>query len=233
MLTDDALGGWTVERVRGHAAELHRASAELTIVGDAGRVLRVLDAEPPAIVLGSGQPETDVDLDAAAEAGVEVTRRRSGGGAVLVGADQVLWVDLLVPADDPLWRADIGHAAWWVGEAWAEALGAAGVESARVWKAAMKRTDWSSRVCFAGVAPGEVLIGDRKVVGVSQRRTRQAALFQTAVLLEWDPAHLVGLLSLEPVERSAAGVVLAGAAVGVGAASRAELERIFVDRLGS
>ena len=41
-----------------------------------------------------------VDLEACAGAGVEVVRRRSGGGAVLVEPGSVVWVDVLVAATD-------------------------------------------------------------------------------------------------------------------------------------
>jgi lipoate-protein ligase A len=40
-----------------------------------------------------------------------------------------------------------------------------------------------------------VTVAGRKVVGISQRRTRRAARFQCAAALAWDPAALVALLS--------------------------------------
>ena len=172
----------------------------------------------PAIVLGSAQPQEHVDFVATERAGVEVARRRSGGGAVLVTESGVLWVDVVLPAGDPLWNDDVGKAALWVGQAWADALCRLGVGDATVWKERMLTTEWSSRVCFAGVAPGEVLVGGRKAVGVSQRRTRRAALFQTAVLLEWRPAGLLRLLALDQDSRRRAEEELASAAIAVPAA---------------
>ena len=207
-------GGWRVERVTGPASELHSGSAHLvsgTSLRD--RVVRVLDADAPALVLGSGQAATDVDEAAARRAGVDLVRRRTGGGAVFVGPGQVEWVDFVVPAGDPLWSDDVGRAAWWVGEAWADAIGG----SPEVWRSAMRRTEWSPHVCFAGVGPGEVLADGRKVVGVAQRRTRRAALFQTALLIRWDPADVVGLLSLSPADASRAEKELTTAAAGLGA----------------
>ncbi|MDQ3757058.1 MAG: hypothetical protein M3394_04340, partial [Actinomycetota bacterium] len=69
----------------------------------------------------------------------------------------------------------------------------------------------SRQVCFAGLGPGEVSVGGRKVVGIAQRRTRFGALFQCAVHRTWDPAPLVARLGLPP----AAVDELAGAAAGV------------------
>ena len=54
---------------------------------------------------------------------------------------------------------------------------------------------WSPLVCFAGVGPGEVLLGRRKLVGISQRRTRNGSRFQCMVHVRWSPDVLVGLLA--------------------------------------
>jgi lipoate-protein ligase A len=180
------------------------------------RRARVLSVVRPALVLGSGQPESDVDREAAARLGVDVVRRRSGGGAVLVAPGEVIWVDLIIPAGDPLWDPDVGRAAWWVGATWSTALAAAVGAGPRVWQGGMRRSAWSTRVCFAGLGPGEVCLGAAKVVGVSQRRTRAAALFQSAALLRWDPAGLLAVLCLGDAERTEGLTDLAAVAVGVG-----------------
>jgi lipoate-protein ligase A len=146
-------------------------------------------------VIGSSQPASDVDAGAAGRRGIDVVRRKTGGGAVLVGPGQAAWVDFVIPAGDPLWEDDVRRAAWWVGELWARALEQVGVGPAEVWRAGMRRGPWSAQLCFAGLGPGEVRVGERKVVGVSQRRTRSACLFQTAVLLQWDPGLMVELLA--------------------------------------
>src|SRR5690606_28769011 len=71
----------------------------------------------------------------------------------------------------------------WAGERWAEAL--ASIDrpspSIAVHRGAMVATPWSQRLCFAGVGPGELLDGDRKLVGLSQRRTRHGARIQGLV----------------------------------------------------
>lgn len=175
-----------------------------------------MEVTGPALVLGSAQPFSHVDAGAARAAGVEVVRRRSGGGAVYVSHSSVVWVDVVVPAGDLLWEQDIGRAAWWLGDAWARALAEIGVDGPRVWKSGMRRSGWSDRICFAGVGPGEVLLGQAKAVGLAQRRTRTAALFQTAVVLEWDPAALLGLLALDVADRQVAAADLSGVAAGIG-----------------
>ncbi|MFP5376304.1 MAG: lipoyl protein ligase domain-containing protein [Acidimicrobiia bacterium] len=161
----------------------------------------------PAVVLGS----TQADAAVAPGAGLGVARRRSGGGAVLVEPGRLVWADVVVPAGDRLWHADVGRAAWWLGEAWSAALAALGVGPAAVHRGGLVRSRWSPWVCFAGLGPGEVTVGGRKAVGIAQRRRRRGALFQCAVPLAWDPAPLLAALALSPAEREAAGADLAGA----------------------
>lgn len=173
-------------------------------------------------MLGSHQPAEAWDRGEAERAGIEIARRRSGGGAVLVGPGEVLWVDMVIRRGDPLWSDDVARAAWWVGEAWAAALGAVGVTGAQVWRGRMRSTRWSSEICFAGLGPGEVTVGGVKVVGVSQRRTPGAALFQTAALLQWRPTSYLELLADRP-GRPGVPADLEGAATGLGPARSDQL----------
>jgi lipoate-protein ligase A len=160
-----------------------------------GRLIRVLDVvSRPALVLGSTQPASVVRPGV--EADVDVVRRASGGGAVLLEPGRVVWVDVFVPADDVLWSPDVGRAFWWLGDGWAAALGSLGVSGAVVHRGRLVTNRWSPYVCFAGLGPGEVTVGGRKVVGMAQRRTRAGSLFQCAVPLAWSAASMVALLDL-------------------------------------
>lgn len=128
-----------------------------------------------------------------------------------------LWVDVELPRDDPRWCDDVGRAAWWLGELWADAVGGT------VHRGPMRPGRWGRLVCFAGLAPGEVVdAAGAKVVGISQRRTRAGARFQCAVPLVWDPARLAGLLALDEADRDALVADLAGA---VRPLRRAEADR--------
>jgi lipoate-protein ligase A len=175
-------------------------------------------------VLGSAQRAEVADAEACAAAGIEVVHRRSGGGAVLVVPGDLLWVDLVIPADDELWETDVGRAFGWVGASWHRALAEVGVAT-EVHAGPLVRTAWSPLVCFAGLGPGELTLPGRatKVVGISQRRTRAAARFQCAALRRWDPHSLTRLLALDPVERSRATGELADVAGGIPVAVEALL----------
>ncbi|MGA7759036.1 MAG: hypothetical protein WCA57_14455 [Ilumatobacteraceae bacterium] len=150
----------------------------------------------PALVLGSTQSADAVDDEACRAADIEVVRRRSGGGAVLLVPGSVTWIDVIVPAGSPGWADDIHAPMLWLGRHLAEVIG--GLlpgRSTRVHDGALVTTDWSSTVCFDGLGAGEVLLDGRKLVGISQRRTRHAARLQCCWYSEYDPTDLVGLLA--------------------------------------
>jgi lipoate---protein ligase len=202
-------GGWDLRRLRGPAAGLHAEAVPAAPT----RAAWVLEAEAPALVLGSTQGDELVDAGAVAARGVEVVRRRSGGGVVFVDPGTTAWVDVIVPAGDPLWHDDVGKAAVWVGRAWQAALSDLGLAPTEVHEGALACGPLGRLVCFATVGAGEVTLPDgRKVVGVSQRRTRAAARFQCAAYTRWDAAPLVDLLRLDDEGARA----VADAAAGVG-----------------
>ena len=159
-----------------------------------------LIAVRPAIVIGRAQKIDEHIADRAAAAGFELVRRVSGGTAVVVGLGECLWVDVVVARDAPGWNDDIGKAGCWMGDRWVEALAEAGVPGTTVHRTGMLKLPGADIVCFAGIGPGEVLTADgRKLVGISQRRTRDWALFQCAIPLRWDLAPLVDVFG-EPAD---------------------------------
>jgi lipoate---protein ligase len=184
--------GPVLERAGGSAGEFHAR----TVPDTSDVLVWWFEVDRPAVAIGSGQVADDVlDLDRCAEAGIEVVRRRSGGGAVLLMPDEVLWIDVVVPARHHLWSDDVSDAMVRVGERWVEALTPVVDGHLSVHRGPMTRTAWSTLVCFDGVGPGEVLVGGHKLVGISQRRTRQTARFQCAVHLRYDPLRLPALLA--------------------------------------
>ncbi|QXC62280.1 hypothetical protein KSP35_05595 [Aquihabitans sp. G128] len=220
-------GRWPVARYAGSATEFH----ERAIPEPAARAVWWFEVTRAAIALGSTQRWDVVDPVAAAAADVEVVRRRSGGGAVWLEPGAVTWIDVILPHDDPRWTDDVSCAALWLGTAWAGALHDLGFRDARVHDGPMVRTPHSGLVCFAGLAPGEVVLGDAKVVGISQRRTRAGARFQCAVLHRWDPEPLVAVLALPAAERHALVVELADAGTGLGAVAPEAIVGALLARL--
>ncbi len=154
----------------------------------------MFEVDRPAVVLGSTQRADVVDERACAAAGIEIVRRRSGGGAVLLEPGAVVWFDVIVPADvlrDAGVGDDVGASMVWIGDHIAGALDELGIGGVAVHRGAMACSSWCPLVCFAGLGPGEVVRDGRKLVGISQRRTRAGSRFQCAVHERWSPARLV------------------------------------------
>ncbi len=176
----------------GTAEELHHSVLPVE------RGVWLLTPTRPAIVLGSSQKDEDVDHAFCAANGIDVVRRRSGGGAVYVHPTESLWIDIVVPRGDSLWSDDIGKSMWWIGDWWVALLADAGVVSAQVHRGAFERNDWSDIVCFAGKGSGEVFPQEshaqQKIVGISQRRTRDYARFQCIAYFQWDAALHAAML---------------------------------------
>jgi lipoate-protein ligase A len=157
----------------------------------------VFEVERPAIVLGSTQRADVLDRAACMAAGVEIARRRSGGGVVLLEPGGIVWFDAVVPAGllhDAGVGDDLAASMIWLGERIVTALAGLGVDG-RAHRGEMVCSGWCPLVCFAGIGPGEVVHRGAKLVGISQRRTRAVARFQCATHVRWRPEAMVPLLS--------------------------------------
>lgn len=191
-MTQPCAGRVIVEPIIGGAGELHgRDPGDIEVP-----TVWWCEVDRPAMVLGSRQQPSVLDLERCAREGVDVVRRRSGGGAVLLVPGEVVWIDVLLPpaveidgrvVDDP---RELMAA---VGRWWAEALDGEG--ELAVHEGGLEPSPWSELVCFAGLGPGEVLDGGRKLVGLSQRRGRWGSRTQGAVHRRVELAETVALLA--------------------------------------
>lgn len=215
-----------LRHVTGSIADFHAR-----VIPDDLAEAEVWSFEPsaPALVLGSAQDPTTASAAATAAAGVDVVRRRSGGGAVHVDPARCVWVDVVVPRHDERWSDDVRASTYWLGEAWQRALARLGIAS-ELYRGGLEQTPWGRLVCFAALGPGEVLVGDRKLVGISQRRTKAGARFQCIAYDRWDPYDVLDLLDLAAADRAAAGADLADRATGVGP-HLAELRTAILEEL--
>ncbi|MHB8669304.1 MAG: lipoate--protein ligase family protein [Acidimicrobiales bacterium] len=226
---------WDIRRVVADPEALHARPLAERALGPGAPGVTLVSPTRSALVLGSLQPISDVDHGRAAERQVAVVRRHGGGGAVLVEPGALVWADVVIGREDRRWEPDVGRSFGWLGRVWVDALEAAGAlrggQVARSHTGRLCRTPWSSRVCFAGLGPGEVTIEGRKVVGISQRRNRDVAVFQCAALLVWDPAALVELLAFDVAERPAVATALNEVAAGIGRGRGDALEAAFLEAL--
>jgi lipoate-protein ligase A len=177
---------------------------------DARRTICNVLIEGSAVVLGSSQHSSSqhssshdigasafLDLLACENAGVEIVKRRSGGGLVYLAPEQHIWIDVVIAREDILWTDDVGESAQWLGDAWCRALETLGHRDLRVHREATAQTQLGRLICFAGAGAGEVFSGNHKLVGISQRRTSKLARFQCTIYRAWQPQQLLNLLSNE------------------------------------
>lgn len=170
---------WKSHVWRGSAADFH--SLDLAM----DRAVWSCVVSAPALILGSTQNESDVDTAWASTQGIDIVRRRSGGGVVYVHPDTSIWCDITIPRDDVLWNDDVSRSMLWVGEVFVEAL--TPWLTASVYRNEFVVGQDGRAVCFASTSPGEVFAGTSKVVGISQRRTREGARFQCVLYRKWNP----------------------------------------------
>ena len=163
-------------------------------------------AEPKGLVLGFSQKEDALNLEGVAQQQIPIYHRRAGGTAVLVGP-HLLSLDVVLPAGHPLILADIVKSYEWFGEVWVETLERLGIEArvvlpqeAREQRVLLKqpetqvREELLRRACFGSISPYEVVVGQRKVVGLDMIRRKVGSVLQAGVLLQWETATLAKLL---------------------------------------
>ena len=163
-------------------------------------VLTVRRCRPtvPAAVLGSRQGDTLLDPLALERAGVGLVRRNSGGGLVLVDDALAIWVDVWIPNRPGSVAVDVRASMDVVGRAWVAALSSQDeslAERLDVHRGGVTRGEWADLVCFAGLGPGEVLLDGRKLVGLSQRRTREWSRVQCQVFTGNPSASAAALIA--------------------------------------
>lgn len=187
---------WTGTAADFHAMEL-----------PAERALWWCQVQDPTVILGSTQTVDDVDQNIAVESGLLVSRRRSGGGAVFVHPTDSVWVDITISRNDPLWKDDVVKSMLWLGDLFVEALSP--WVQAQVYRDSFSTGVDGRVVCFASSSPGEVFVGTDKLVGISQRRSRDGARFQCVLYRQWQPTEWSHVLASPDVRSRVADIPVA------------------------
>jgi len=149
---------------------------------EAGRLhaaLRIGECPHWAIVIGKGEKIGEViDVGRARSDGIEIVRRSSAGGSVVVGPGNL---NVSVVAVHPRTGRDLHGAYRLVQGAIAEALNKLGVPA-------------------RFIPPGDIAIGDRKISGTAQASRRRGFLVHSTLLVSMDPARMDPYLRHPPRE---------------------------------
>lgn len=143
--------------------------------------LRLYQWHPPTISLGYFQPYADYESLPAPAGELPVVRRLTGGGAIL--HDLELTYSLALPtahrlvADGPNTLYELVH------DAVIESLGAMQIEANPCGTTDDSTPRHGPFFCFARRHCFDVVVGDDKLAGSAQRRTRQALLQHGSIVL--------------------------------------------------
>jgi lipoate-protein ligase A len=141
---------------------------------------------PPAVSIGKFQQLSDEAHGLLLDAGVDVTRRPTGGRLVLHGSGFEWSFAVLVPAGVlPPYRTDAPYRL--VSEALAQALAGCGVALDETREEPYTR----SALCFASALRHDLLVGGTKAVAVAQARHGDRILVHGSVLERRPPGELV------------------------------------------
>lgn len=177
-------------------------------------VLYWSQAKPAGVVLGFSQKPSLLNAHTLVERRLPVYHRRAGGTAVLVGP-HVLALDVVLPATHRLNLPDVVESYRWFGETWVRALDLLGIHArivlpaeAHAQRALAKQEAYRAResvlrrACYASNSSYEVVVGERKLVGLDMIRRRQGSLLQAGILLHWESETLACLLGQTPEEQA-------------------------------
>jgi lipoate-protein ligase A len=128
--------------------------------------------QAPTLILGAGQRSADADLAACRARGVTVVRRLAGGTAVYATPDYLSFA-IVAPATHPLVGGGLLATYRRLGEAVVAACAALGLPTHQIGPDAARARPTPAALrpcCYGGFSPYEVLVGDRKLIGVAQVR---------------------------------------------------------------
>lgn len=171
-----------------------------------GPTLRVYDWLRPTLTLGYGQPADDLDLAACATHGVDVTRRLTGGRAVLHHLE--LTYSVAVPAELVGGLRSITQAYALLSAGVSRGLAQLGLEAVCQPRSAARPAVKGDPACFAAALGGDLSVDGRKLVGSAQCHRHEAVLQHGSIPLDVD-LELLNACLHRPVEATAGWTCLA------------------------
>jgi len=169
--------------------------AEAVGAGASPPTLRFFRWAPPCLSLGFNQPYAVANAEFCGKHGVEITRRPTGGRAVLHHLE--LTYSVTAPLGQPPFSRDLQENYQRVCQALVAGLQRLGVPAVLSSEGKKLLPPVSAAPCFIQPAAGEVVVEGRKLVGSAMRRFREVFLQHGSLLLDWDSQLQAGVLGLQ------------------------------------
>ena len=145
----------------------------------------------PAFSFGYFQNITsDVNVHACREENIKMVKRMTGGGTVIHGWD--LTYSLILPRYSA--EETVSEMYQKIGENLVSAFLRLGISATR-YIPSTNQTDLSRNICLTNLAEHDVLCDDKKIAGVSVRRSRNGILFQGYISLDSPPNPILKRVS--------------------------------------
>lgn len=216
---------WVIEYLHGSAYDFIQKGLKVPPF----RLVRICRIQRPTVVLGSTQQPLVLSKSTNI-ADIDIVSRRSGGGAVWICPNHYIWIDVFLPSSDVLITRDISSSFFWLGTILVEVLEKIGLQKVQMYRGGFVKTPWSSVICFSSKSPGEIFVNNKKVIGISQRRTREGVLFQVGIPIHLHLLELSKLFFSAEAETVAAEISRTSLELD-GLATSALIEEIFISTI--
>lgn len=155
--------------------------------------LRFYDWTSPAFSFGYFQDlESEVDVKACREEGIELVKRMTGGGTVIHGWD--LTYSLILPRH--VGEISVPEMYKRIGDSLVVAFGKLGIPAECY--TSTETTSNKQNICLTNPAEHDVMCNDKKLAGVSVRRNRYGIMFQGYISLDLPPKPILKRVSRTP-----------------------------------
>ena len=195
---------------------------ESVIAGESPPILRLYDWDPPCLSLGYAQPFSDVDSHQLQQHHWSVTRRPTGGRAIL-HTDEITYA-VIGSQSDPRLFGSVLETYRTISSALIYALALLGIK-AQADKLSINQPAASTPpVCFEVPSNYEITVNGLKILGSAQARRQNALLQHGALPLTGDITRILEVLTFpDEVARSAARTRLLAHATHVSACLQQEV----------
>ncbi|MHB8605774.1 MAG: lipoate--protein ligase family protein [Thermoplasmatota archaeon] len=169
----------------GHHTAAENMARDESLLSEGAPTLRLYGWRPAAVSLGRAQSRAEVDLAAAAAAGVDVVQRATGGGAILHNEEEVTYA-VVSPLAHPGLPRDIPGSFAFVSRGVVIALAALGLDAV----IESSPTETRDPLCYVRRQGTNVFVGGKKISGGAQRRTASALLQHGTVIVKRDSTRM-------------------------------------------